>query len=82
MADGSTPPKGKMNWNSTSKNLVFWMLIVLLSVAFYRMTVSRRDNYQEIPYTTFRVQLDDGNVAIVCSTSRRSRGALRSWAAR
>ncbi len=65
MADRSTPPKGKMNWNSTSKNLVFWMLIVLLSVAFYRMTVSRRDEHQEIPYTTFRVQLDDGNVATV-----------------
>ena len=65
MADGSTPPKGKMSWNSTSKNLVFWMLIVLLSVAFYRMTVAGRDDHQEIPYTTFRAQLDDGNVATV-----------------
>ncbi|MCZ6857625.1 MAG: ATP-dependent metallopeptidase FtsH/Yme1/Tma family protein, partial [Gemmatimonadetes bacterium] len=65
MADRSTPPKGKLNWNSTSKNLVFWMLIVLLSVAFYQMTVSRRDDHQEIPYTTFRAQLDDGNVATV-----------------
>ncbi|MCH6547173.1 MAG: ATP-dependent zinc metalloprotease FtsH [Gemmatimonadetes bacterium] len=54
-----------MSWNSTSKNLVFWMLIVLLSVAFYRMTVAGRDDHQEIPYTTFRAQLDDGNVATV-----------------
>ncbi len=65
MADRSTPPKGKMNWNSTSKNLVFWMLIVLLSVAFYRMTVSRRDDRREVPYTTFRIELDNDNVATV-----------------
>ena len=65
MSDRSTPPKGKMSWNATSKNLVFWMLIVLLSVAFYKMTVSRRDNHQEIPYTTFRGELDKGNIATV-----------------
>ncbi len=65
MADRSPPPKGKMSWNSASKNLVFWMLIVLLSVAFYRITVRGGDDHQEVPYTTFRVQLDDGNVASV-----------------
>ncbi len=65
MADRSTPPKGKMSWNSASKNLVFWMLIVLLSVAFYRMTVSRRDEYREVPYTTFRGELDTDNITSV-----------------
>ncbi len=65
MADRSPSPKGKMNWNSASKNLVFWMLIVLLSVAFYRITVRGGDDHQEVPYTTFRVQLDDGNIASV-----------------
>jgi cell division protease FtsH len=54
-----------MNWNSASKNLVFWMLIVLLSVAFYRMTVRGRDDHEEVPYTTFRAQLQDGNIASV-----------------
>ena len=65
MADRSTPPKGKMSWNSASKNLVFWMLIVLLSVAFYRMTVSRREEHQEVPYTTFRGELDTDNITSV-----------------
>jgi cell division protease FtsH len=65
MADRSTPPKGKMSWNSASKNLVFWMLIVLLSVAFYRMTVSRREEHQEVPYTTFRGELDTDNIISV-----------------
>jgi cell division protease FtsH len=65
MADRSTPPKGKMSWNSASKNLVFWMLIVLLSVAFYRMTVSRREEHLEVPYTTFRGELDTDNITSV-----------------
>jgi cell division protease FtsH len=65
MADRSTPPKGKLSWNSASKNLVFWMLIVLLSVAFYRMTVSRREEHQEVPYTTFRGELDTDNIISV-----------------
>ncbi len=65
MADRSTPPKGKMSWNSASKNLVFWMLIVLLSVWFYRMTVSRGEEHQEVPYTTFRGELDTDNITSV-----------------
>ena len=65
MADRSTPPKGKMSWNSASKNLVFWMLIVLLSVAFYKMTASRGDKYPEVPYTTFRGELDTDNITSV-----------------
>ncbi len=65
MADRSTPPKGKMSWNSASKNLVFWMLIVLLAVAFYRMTASRGDKHPEVPYTTFRSELDTDNIASV-----------------
>ena len=65
MADRSTPPKGKMSWNSASKNLVFWMLIVLLSVAFYKMTASRGDKHPEVPYTTFRGELDTDNITSV-----------------
>ncbi len=65
MADRSTPPKGKLSWNSASKNLVFWMLIVLLSVAFYRMTASRGDKHPEVPYTTFRGELDTDNITSV-----------------
>jgi len=65
MADRSTPPKGKMSWNSASKSMAFWMLIVLLSVAFYRMTASRGDKHPEVPYTTFRSELDTDNITSV-----------------
>ena len=54
-----------MSWNSASKNLVFWMLIVLLSVAFYKMTSSRGDKHPEVPYTTFRGELDTDNITSV-----------------
>ncbi len=65
MADRPTPPKGKLDWGSASKKMVFWMLIVLLSIAFYRMTVSRRDDHTEIDYTLFRGQLEQGNITAV-----------------
>ena len=65
MADRPASPKGKMNWNSASKNMVFWVLIVLLSVAFYRMTVSRREQRVEIDYSTFRAELAQDNITSV-----------------
>ena len=65
MTDVPTPPKNKLNWSSASKNVVFWMLIVLLSVAFYRMTVRGRDDHTEIDYTLFSAQLAARNIASV-----------------
>ena len=62
MTDKSNSPH-KRSWRGASKNMVFWMLIVLLSVTFYRMTVSRRDQHVEIDYTTFRLQLERDNIA-------------------
>ncbi len=41
------------------------MLIVLLSVAFYKMTAARGDKYPEVPYTTFRGELDTDNITSV-----------------
>ncbi len=65
MADKPTPSKGKLNWGSASKNTVFWVLIVLLSVAFYRMTVSGRNEFVEIDYSTFRAELSQDNISSV-----------------
>ncbi len=68
MPDRPTPPR-KMNWSSMSKNLVFWLLIILLPIAFYRMIGSSRQDYQEIAYTKFREQLDNSNISKVEITS-------------
>ncbi len=62
------PPK-RLNLLSMSKNLVFWLLIVLLSIAFYRMVSEARDEYVKIKYSTFSRELERDNVASVVITS-------------
>ncbi|MBI2072659.1 MAG: ATP-dependent metallopeptidase FtsH/Yme1/Tma family protein [Gemmatimonadetes bacterium] len=48
-----------------SKNIVFWVLIVLLSIAFYQMVNASRQQSVEIRYSTFSRELDRDNVAQV-----------------
>jgi cell division protease FtsH len=62
------PPK-KFSISAMSKNLVFWLLIVLLSIAFYQMVNSARAEFVEIKYSTFSRELDRDNVASVSITS-------------
>jgi len=62
-----------------SKNVVFWVLIVLLSIAFYQMVNSARQQTVDIKYyTTFSRELDRDNVAEVEITSGQLvRGAFK-----
>ncbi|MBI2401249.1 MAG: ATP-dependent metallopeptidase FtsH/Yme1/Tma family protein [Gemmatimonadetes bacterium] len=48
-----------------SKNIVFWVLIVLLSIAFYQIVNASRQQSVEIRYSTFSRELDRDNVAQV-----------------
>ncbi len=64
MADMQSPNR-KMNWNTISKNMVFWLLVILLPFAFYRMLASDDQDYAEISYSTFRVQLEADNISEV-----------------
>jgi cell division protease FtsH len=68
MAEGQAPNK-KPNWSQLSKTAVFWLLVILLPVAFYQMLGSSREQYQEVPYTTFSQELDRDNVVDVEITS-------------
>ncbi len=68
MADMQSPNR-KMNWNTISKNLVFWLLVILLPFAFYRMLASDGPDHIEISYSTFRVQLEADNISEVEITS-------------
>jgi cell division protease FtsH len=61
------PPK-KFTVNSMSKNVVFWLLIVLLSIAFYRMVNQARAELVDVKYSTFSRELDRDNVASVAIT--------------
>src|SRR5256885_8774643 len=76
MADRS--PQKRFNWATVSRNLVFWLLIVLVPIAFYQMVGAGREQYVEVPYSTFNSQVDAGNVEKVEITSGKFvRGSFR-----
>ena len=52
-----------------SKNLLFWLLVVLVPLVFYQMLGPKRDESVELPYSRFRRELDRDNVANVEITS-------------
>jgi cell division protease FtsH len=68
MAEGQSPNR-KPNWSQLSKTAVFWLLVILLPVAFYQMLGSSREQYVEVSYTTFSHELDRDNVVEVEITS-------------
>ena len=58
------PPK-KLGWGVLSKNLMFWVLIVLVSLVFYQTLGSKRDEHLEVPYSIFSRELAQNNIAEV-----------------
>ncbi len=52
-----------------SRNLIFWMLIILLPIAFYQMWGSGQEEFVEVAYSTFNEELERNNVASVEITS-------------
>jgi cell division protease FtsH len=69
MADG-LPPR-KVNFGTISKSMVFWLLIALLSIAFYQMVSSARRDQAKISYSVFSRELDNDNISRVEITSGR-----------
>ena len=59
------PPKKPANWSRVSKTLAFWVIVILIPVAFLQLTNGSRSDAAEIDYTTYRQQLERGNVTAV-----------------
>ncbi|HEY9514028.1 MAG TPA: ATP-dependent zinc metalloprotease FtsH [Gemmatimonadaceae bacterium] len=64
MADRK-PPKRDLNWGRLSKTLSFWLLIILIPIAFLRLSGGSGSAPTEIDYTQYSQQLDQGNVSKV-----------------
>ena len=55
-------PKKPFNWGRFSKTLTFWILVILIPVAFLTYGNGRETQSPEIDYTAYRQQLDAGNI--------------------
>src|ERR1044071_4760386 len=61
MPDRQTPNR-KLSWGAISRNVVFWVLIILVPIAFYNMVGAGREQYIDITYSTFTTELERGNI--------------------
>jgi cell division protease FtsH len=57
-----TPPKKPFNLGRFSKTLSFWILVILIPVAFIQFSSSRSDSAPEISYTVYDQELQRDNI--------------------
>ena len=58
-------PKKPPNWGRISKTLSFWILVILIPVAFLSYNGGKETQSPEIDYTAYRAALEAGNVTAV-----------------
>jgi len=68
MAD-KTPLNNKFNWAGLSRNLAFWLIIILIPIVFYQLIGGARESAEEISYTSFQNYLERDMIAEVEVTS-------------
>ncbi len=73
-----TPPSNKFNWAGLSRNLVFWLLIILIPVTFYQVMGSTRDAPEQVSYSLFMSQLERDNVdSVMIESGKRVEGEFK-----
>jgi cell division protease FtsH len=65
-------PKPGPDWRKVSKNLAFWILVILVPVALVQLSTGRSDPTHEIAYTDYSRQLENRNIVKVTVLSGRS----------
>jgi cell division protease FtsH len=74
----NTPQKPPRNLGSTSKTLAFWVLVLLVPVAFFQFSNARSDARVELNVSQYEQQLDANNVSAVnISSDRHVNGDFR-----
>ncbi len=59
------PPRKPLNWGSVSKTISFWILVILIPVAFIQFSGKGADQAPTISYTQYDRELLAGNVSKV-----------------
>ena len=59
MAADKVPPKKPTNWGRVSKTLSFWILIILIPVAFFQLSGAAREPSAQIDWTRVRGFVSD-----------------------
>jgi len=63
MAPNMTPsPKKPTNWGRISKTISFWILVLLIPIAFLSYGNGKDGQVQEFNYSDYREQLEKGNI--------------------
>ena len=74
----NTPQKPPRNLSSTSKTIAFWVLVLLVPVAFIQFSNARADARVELNVSQYEQQLDANNVAAInISSDRHVNGDFR-----
>jgi cell division protease FtsH len=74
----NTPQKPPRNLGGTSKTLAFWVLVLLVPVAFIQFSSARNDARVELNVSQYEQQLDANNVSAVnISSDRHVNGDFR-----
>ncbi|MGI8844513.1 MAG: ATP-dependent zinc metalloprotease FtsH [Gemmatimonadaceae bacterium] len=61
----SQPPKKDRDWGRMSKQLSFWILLILIPLAFIKLTNPASERAPTITYTQYDRELERGNIAKV-----------------
>ena len=62
----SNPPPNKPgSWGRLSKTIAFWMLVILVPVAFFQFQGAKSDPAPRLDVTQYEDQLDAGNISKV-----------------
>jgi cell division protease FtsH len=78
---GQRPPQGPpegSSWRRTSRSLLFWLFLILLSISIFQFFSRSRRHEVTITYSEFRQQLNEGNVQEVFIVDRDVHGELKS----
>jgi len=65
MADRIPPNKKGFSWGRLSKTVSFWILLILIPIAFIQLSAGRADQAVQVTYTQYDQELARDNVSKV-----------------